>query len=196
VTESAAREARLAGIRSSTVSLESVERRRRQLWGIAFAVMASLAIGITLLGVDRAGTRDVTSLPGVRYGQPLMIIGLVAYLLEKEVHLRRLSLLLISERVAHEREQQRLAELLEVDRINTALASDVEYEVSRSLKSAIDHLRTVRRPQTASSPLHAHLVSVETQLEMTREKVETIVADHHAALYQLLRGEQPARTGD
>jgi hypothetical protein len=186
---SAIREARLAGMRdASRLSLESVERRRRQLWAIAFVVMASLTVSIALLGIDQTGARDVTRLPGVRYGQPLMIIGLVAYLLEKEVHLRRLSRLLIAERVAHEHQEARLTELLEVDRINAGLASEVEYEVSRSLGAAIERLRTVRHPETVASPLHTHLVSVEAQLEMIRERVERIVAHHHDALDRLLRG--------
>ena len=187
----AAREARLAGIRDrSTLSMQTVERRRRQLWGIAFVVMASLAIGITLLGSDPSRTSGLTRLPGIRYGQPLMIVGLFAYLVEKEAHLRRLSLLLVAERVVVEREQARLAELLEVDRINTGLASDVEYEVARSLSAVIERLRTVRARSTIASPLDATLASVETELETTSQTVEQIVAHHRAALDQLLRREQ------
>ncbi|TML91848.1 MAG: hypothetical protein E6G06_08595 [Actinobacteria bacterium] len=186
----AAREARLAGIRDrSTLSLQTVERRRRQLWGIAFVVMASLAIGITLLGAAPGATGGLTRLPGIRYGQPLMIVGLFAYLVEKEAHLRRLSLLLFAERVVVEREQARLAELLEVDRINTGLASDVEYEVARSLSAVIERLRTVRERHTMASPLDATLASVETELETTSQTVEEIVAHHRAALDQLLRRE-------
>jgi hypothetical protein len=197
ITQSAAREARLAGIRDgSTLSLQSVERRRRQLWGIAFVVMASLAIAITLLGTEQAGASGLTRLPGIRYGQPLMIVGLFAYLLEKEAHLRRLSLLLVAERVAVEREQGRLAELLEVDRINTALASDVEYEVARSLSGVIERLRTVRERRAIASPLDATLASVETELQATCQTVEQIVADHRASLDRLLRGEQGAAPHD
>ena len=190
ITQSTAREARLAGIRDgSTLSLRAVERRRLQLWGIAFVVMVSLALGITLLGAG-PGSGGLTRLPGIRYGQPLMIVGLFAYLVEKEAHLRRLSLLLIAERVSVEREQARLAELLEVDRINTGLASDVEYEVARSLSSVIERLRTVRQRGVIPSPLDATLASVETELETTSQTVEQIVADHRAALDQLLRSEQ------
>lgn len=192
-SQSAAREARLAGIRDrSTLSLQVVERRRRQLWGVAFVVTASLALGITLLGTDSGATSALTRLPGIRYGQPLMIVGLFAYLVEKEVHLRRLSLLLIAERVAVEREQGRLAELLEVDRINTGLASDVEYEVTRSLGAVIERLRTVRERRAIASPVDATLASVETELKTTCETVEQIVADHRAALDRLLRGDQDA----
>jgi hypothetical protein len=193
ITQSTAREARLAGIRDgSTLSLRAVERRRLQLWGIAFVVMVSLALGITLLGSGQPGSGGLTRLPGIRYGQPLMIVGLFAYLVEKEAHLRRLSLLLIAERVSVEREQARLAELLEVDRINTGLASDVEYEVARSLSSVIERLRTVRQRGVIPSPLDATLASVETELETTSQTVEQIVADHRAALDQLLRSEQGA----
>lgn len=196
-TTSAAREARLAGIRDhSTLSLQTVERRRRQLWGIAFVVMASLALGIALLGTDEARTSGLIRLPGIRYGQPLMIVGLFAYLVEKEAHLRRLSLLLIAERVTVEREQGRMAELLEVDRINTGLASDVEYEVTRSLGAVIERLRTVRERRAITSPVDATLASVEAQLETTCQTVEQIVADHRAALDQLLRGGQGAAQRD
>jgi hypothetical protein len=125
-----------------------------------------------------------------------MIVGLFAYLLEKEAHLRRLSLLLVAERVAVEREQGRLAELLEVDRINTALASDVEYEVARSLSGVIERLRTVRERRAIASPLDATLASVETELEATCRAVEQIVADHRAALDQLVRGEEGAAPTD
>jgi hypothetical protein len=192
-----AREARLAGIRDrSTLSLQAVERRRLQLWVIAFVVMASLALGITLLGTSMAGASGLTRLPGIRYGQPLMIVGLFAYLVEKEAHLRRLSLLLIAEGVAVEREQGRLAELLEVDRINTGLASEMEYEVARSLRAVIERLRTVRERNPIASPLDATLASVETQLTTTCQTVEQIVTDHHAALDQLLRREQGAAPED
>ncbi len=193
----AAKEARLAGIRKrSKLSLETVERRRLQLWGIAFVVMACLALGITLLGSDAAGPSTLTRLPGVRYGEPLMIVGLFAYLVEKEAHLRRLSLLLIAERVSVEREQGRLAELLEVDRVNTALASDMEYEVTRSLGAVIERLRTVRERRAIASPLDATLASVELELQTTCQTVEQIVADHRAALDLLLRGEPSAASDD
>src|SRR6266550_1202344 len=134
--------------------------------------------------VTQSAAREAR-LAGIRYGQPLMIVGLFAYLLEKEAHLRRLSRLLIAERVAVEREQERLAELLEVDRINTGLASDVEYEVARSLGVVIERLRTVRKRRATPSPLDATLASVETELEMMCETVEQIVAAHRAALDQL-----------
>jgi hypothetical protein len=196
LTASARREARLAGIRDpATVSLESIDRRRRQLWAVAFVVMATLAVAITLLGTERTDAGEFARLPGVRYGQPLMIMALVAYLVEKEAHLRRLSLLLIRERIEHEREQARLAELLEVDRINTAMASDVEYVVSRSLGAAIERLRALPRP-SGFSPRHSQLESIEAQLQMTREKVEQIVTDHRSTLDRLLRSAPSSLSPD
>src|SRR6266480_7450205 len=90
-----AREARVVGLRDfSTPSLEAVERRRWQLWTVAFVVMAALSAGLVLMA--SAGTTSVGlfKLLPVRIGLVLLTMAFSLYLFEKEVHLRRLTRLL------------------------------------------------------------------------------------------------------
>ena len=54
-----AREAKVVGLRDfSTPSLEAVERRRGQLWTVAFVVMAALAAGLVLMASSGATSRS------------------------------------------------------------------------------------------------------------------------------------------
>src|SRR5687768_4329554 len=95
-----AREARLVGIRDfKTPSLEAVERRRSELWTMAFLAMVGLAVGIVLMSVVGEETSSVVRLPGFRIGLVGLVGAVAVYVLEKERHLRRLTRLLMDERV-------------------------------------------------------------------------------------------------
>src|SRR5437588_7897633 len=118
-----AREAKVVGLRDfSTPSLEAVERRRWQLWMVAIVVMAALAAGLVLMA--SSGTKSpglFTHLP-VRVGLVLLTMGFALYVLEKEVHLRRMTRLLLDERVLTAALSNRLKELA-ADRKSTRLNS-------------------------------------------------------------------------
>jgi two-component system sensor histidine kinase KdpD len=107
------REARVVGLRDvSTPSLEAVERRRLQLW--ALTVVLLLAVSASVAGLSawrgQAGAAVVT--PGVlRVAVVLLSVAFGAYALEKELHLRRLSRLLLDERVLTTALTNRLHEL-------------------------------------------------------------------------------------
>src|SRR5438874_12884884 len=97
--EQLAREARVVGLRHfSTPSLEAVEQRRWQLWTVAFVVMAALSGGLVLMA--SAGNTSVALFKNVpvRVGLVLLTLAFAFYVLEKEVHLRRLTRLLLDER--------------------------------------------------------------------------------------------------
>src|SRR5947207_195057 len=119
-----AREARVVGLRDfSTPSLEAVERRRGQLWTVAFVVMASLAAGLVLMA--SAGSTSVglfKHLP-VRVGLVLVTMAFALYVLEKEVHLRRLTRLLLDERVLTAALSNRLKELAALVTVGKAVNS-------------------------------------------------------------------------
>jgi len=93
-------EARVAGLHDHAPSIEMVERRRLQLWSIMIVVMIS--VGLAALAISGA-TGNVSWVTG----QPLVLaggVGLLAvafciYAVEKEVHLHRLSRLLVDERL-------------------------------------------------------------------------------------------------
>src|SRR2546421_4303384 len=139
-----AREARVVGLRDfSTPSLEAVERRRWQLWTVAFVVMAGLSAGLVLMA--SAGSTSVglfKHLP-VRVGLVLLTMAFALYVLEKEVHLRRLTRLLLDERVltaALSNRLKELAALLDVGKaVNSAL--DLESVLGIILTSALELLQ-------------------------------------------------------
>ncbi len=93
-------EARVAGLHDHAPSIEMVERRRLQLWSIMILVM--IAVGLATLGVSGA-TGNVSWVTGepliLAGGVGLLAIGFSIYAVEKEVHLHRLSRLLVDERL-------------------------------------------------------------------------------------------------
>ena len=99
-----AHEARVVGLRQvTTPSLEAVERRRWQLWTVAFVVMASLAAGlVALLMLDRGdivGSVVAAVMVGVSLGSSgiglPITIGVVAEVLLRRASRRELLVLVI-----------------------------------------------------------------------------------------------------
>ncbi|MGH9017097.1 MAG: diguanylate cyclase domain-containing protein [Acidimicrobiales bacterium] len=120
------REARIVGIKGfSTPSLEAVDRRRSQLWTVAFAGLASMAAAVGLL--TSAGGHDLgfANRLGFRVGTVVLVVALAGYVMEKERHLRRLSTLLVNERVLGAALSNRLKELA------------VLYEAGKALNSVL-----------------------------------------------------------
>jgi diguanylate cyclase (GGDEF)-like protein len=106
------REARIVGIKNfSTPTLEAVDRRRSQLWTVAFAGLVCLAAAVALLSTNRGRHLGFASGAGFRTGTILLVIGLAVYVIEKERHLRRLAKLLVDERVLGAALSNRLKEL-------------------------------------------------------------------------------------
>src|SRR5207248_2312870 len=119
-----AREAKVVGLRDfSTPSLEAVERRRWQLWLVAFVVMASLAAGLVLMASAGATSVGLFKHLPVRVGLVLLTMAFSLYVLEKEVHLRRLTRLLLDERVLTAALSNRLKELAALLTVGRAVNS-------------------------------------------------------------------------
>src|SRR5207302_10182715 len=119
-----AREAKVVGLRDfSTPSLEAVERRRWQLWLVAFVVMAALAAGLVLMASSGASSVGLFKHLPVRVGLVLLTMGFALYVLEKEVHLRRLTRLLLDERVLTAALSNRLKELAALVTVGKAVNS-------------------------------------------------------------------------
>ncbi len=107
-----AEEARLVGLRGdSSPTLEAVDRRRSQLWTVSFAGLVCLAASLAVLASGDAIDLGVAGTAPFRIGTVLLVVALGAYVMDKERHLRRLSQLLISERVATAAMTDRLREL-------------------------------------------------------------------------------------
>jgi K+-sensing histidine kinase KdpD len=119
-----AREARVVGLRDfSTPSLEAVERRRWQLWTVAFVVMAALSAGLVLMASSGATSVGLFKHIPVRIGLVALTMAFALYVLEKEVHLRRLTRLLLDERVLTAALSNRLKELAALVTVGKAVNS-------------------------------------------------------------------------
>src|SRR4029077_15882875 len=119
-----AREAKVVGLREfSTPSLEAVERRRGPLWVVAFVVMAALAAGLVLMASSGASSVGLFKHLPVRVGLVLLTMAFALYVLEKEVHLRRLTRLLLDERVLTAALSNRLKELAALVTVGKAVNS-------------------------------------------------------------------------
>ena len=105
-------EARIVGIKGfSTPTLEAVDRRRSQLWTIAFAGLVCLAAAVSLLTSGVGHHLGFANRIGFRVGTVVLVIGLAVYVMEKERHLRRLATILVEERVLGAALSNRLKEL-------------------------------------------------------------------------------------
>ena len=119
-----AREAKVVGLRDfSTPSLEAVERRRWQLWMVAIVVMAALAAGLVLMASSGTKSPGLFKHLPVRVGLVLLTMGFALYVLEKEVHLRRMTRLLLDERVLTAALSNRLKELAALVTVGKAVNS-------------------------------------------------------------------------
>src|SRR5690348_234432 len=117
-------EARVAGIRKlSRPSMEAVERRRLQLWGVTIIVIVTMALAAAIASVARSS--DVEWLkPGVtRVAIISLALGFSAYAIEKEIHLHRLSRLLMDERVLSSALSNRLQQHSELTAAGRAVNS-------------------------------------------------------------------------
>src|SRR6202050_5862317 len=79
------REARIVGIKGfSTPSLEAVDRRRSQLWTVAFAGLASLAAAVGLLTSAGGHHLGFANQLGFRAGTVVLVLALAGYVMEEE----------------------------------------------------------------------------------------------------------------
>ena len=124
VRQELAREAKVVGLRDfSTPSLEAVERRRWQLWVVAIVVMAALAAGLVLMASSGAKSVGLFKHLPVRVCLVALTMGFALYVLEKEVHLRRLTRMLLDERVLTAALSNRLKELAALVTVGKAVNS-------------------------------------------------------------------------
>src|SRR5438552_11623983 len=138
-----AHEARVVGLRQvTTPSLEAVERRRWQLWTVAFVVMAALSAGLVLMASGGTTSVGLFKMLPVRVGLVLLTMAFSLYVLEKEVHLRRLTRLLLDERVLTAALSNRLKELAALMTVGQAVTSvlDTERVLDIILSSALELL--------------------------------------------------------
>jgi two-component system sensor histidine kinase KdpD len=138
------REARVVGLREfHAPSLEAVERRRLQLWVLTTILLVTVSLVVVALSVWPAIT-ETTLLPTpiLRIAIIVMSVAFCVYGLEKELHLHKLSRLLVDERVLSAALTNRLHEvslLLDAGKaINSVL--DLPLVLQTILRSAAELL--------------------------------------------------------
>jgi len=137
-------EARAGGIRDrATPSLEAVNRRRSELLATVFLALVGLAVAMVLLLLHGRPAGGLLHMAAFRIGLVGVTASLCLYVVDKERHLRRLTRLLLDERVLTGTLSNRLKELatlLDVGKaVNSAL--DQPTVLGIILSSAIDLLR-------------------------------------------------------
>jgi K+-sensing histidine kinase KdpD len=142
LSEGIRREARVVGLREFvSPSLETVERRRLQLWILTAILLITVSLVVVALSIWPAIPQaNLLPAPILRIAIIAMSVAFCAYALEKELHLHRLSRLLIDERVLSTALTNRLHEvslLLEAGKaINSVL--DLTLVLETILRSAIE----------------------------------------------------------
>ena len=144
VESSVRREAQIVGLRQVDVpTLEDVEHRRLHLWIVMVVIV--LAISAALAGMAAWGEpADGQSMRGtlLTFGVLALVAGFCAYSIEKELHLRRLTKVLVDERVLVTALASRLEELSVLLDAGQAMNAVLELEevLRRILDNALDLL--------------------------------------------------------
>lgn len=138
------KEARVVGLRGLQMpSLEAVERRRLQLWIVTAFLLVSIAVGAALLSLwPNTPVHSIVTPSVLRAAVVLVSIAFCAYAIEKEMHLRRLSHMLVDERVLTSALQNRLHEVSLLLDAGKAMNSVLELPsvLDSILRSAIELL--------------------------------------------------------
>ena len=145
----AAEVARAAGIRSGDQQLtqSQVDRRRTQLWTISLFVILSLSGTVALYWLSYESLPEQLQLASVSsYILVVLIVGLllsfIVYVVDKEIRLRRLSYLLVEERVLSAALSNRLSEISALSEVGKAINTtlDLHDVLNLILSSALDLL--------------------------------------------------------
>jgi len=144
VVERIRREARVVGLRDfRSPSLEAVEQRRMQLWIVTTILLVGVSTGTAVVSMWTGEPVQSWLTPSaLRMGIVLLSMGFCAYAIEKELHLRRLSRLLIDERVLTAALSNRLREVSHLLEAGKAMNSVLELGsvLDIILRSALDLL--------------------------------------------------------
>lgn len=130
IRERIGREARIVGLRQfHTPSLEAVEKRRLQLWVVTTIVLVAVSASMVLVSLWSELAERPWLTPGVmRVSILALAFGFSAYAIEKELHLRRLTRLLVDERVLTAALSNRLREIAALLEAGKVMNSVLELE--------------------------------------------------------------------
>ncbi len=138
------REARIAGLRDfRTPSLEAVERRRMQLWVLMTVALVGVAVTVVVVSMGPSVEAPaLLSAPVLHLSVVLLAGAFCAYMIEKEMHLGRLTHMLTDERVLTAALTNRLHEVTLLLEAGKAINAELELPavIETILRSATDLL--------------------------------------------------------
>ena len=110
--EAISREARRVGLRTPhDPTLRDIERRRMQVWSVSAVVLCGVSLILVISGSSQSAEPVFISQSALRIGMLLVVLAFPVYAFWKEVHLRRLSHLVIEHQVRNTALQSRIDEL-------------------------------------------------------------------------------------
>lgn len=172
------REARSAGLRDAgaeAIDLADVNRRRTELWALAVTVVTALAVLASFAPDRLPWFAEAAPTWTLRVTLAMLSIVFVAYVFEKEVHLRRLGELLVEERVRHGIERLRVAQLTELDQLKSQFLSTVSHELKTPLTSIIGSASLLQRATLDAAERHEFLASIDRQARRLAQMVEQLL---------------------
>ena len=172
-------EARASGLRhSGDASLESVERRRFQLWMVVLGILVAITLTLVLLSIGDDGKKS-SWLASPLVGACVLVLILIfsAYVVEKEMALRRLTRLLIRQHVEVGQRvlSERVAELVKVNRMKTEFAATVSHELRTPLTSILGSVITLRNLELSEDEEEEFLDAIERQGRRLLRLIEEVL---------------------
>ena len=184
------RAARTSGMRAGVLpSLEQVERRRFELWLVSTGLLIALCAALGILSLWPANDiRDLVRRPEVRYGLFGLAVVVSAYSVEKEMSLRRVSRLLVDERLLTTALSSRLHEITTLLDAGRAVNSTLELDrvLSSILSGATDLL-----PATHGRVLLLQDGKLELVAEAGTHDIDVHLAD--SVVERVVQSHQPLR---
>jgi diguanylate cyclase (GGDEF)-like protein len=190
VTDDLERAAHRSGMRAGVLpSLEQVERRRFELWLVSTGLLIALTAALGILSLWPAeDIHDLLARPEVRYGMFGLAVIVSAYSVEKEMSLRRVSRLLVDERMLTTALSSRLHEITTLLDAGRAVNSTLELDrvLSSILSGATDLL-----PATHGRVLLLEDGKLELAAEAGTHEGDVDLAD--AVVQRVVETHQPLR---
>ena len=121
-------QARIAGLGVDTPTLEAVERRRIQLWGVAILTLMGVS-AILLLGRATTSAFNWSSNVQLQTSLVALVVGMAVYVADRERRLRVVTRLLVEERALTAALVQRLTEVRTLLGVAKAMNSSLGLDV-------------------------------------------------------------------
>lgn len=182
------RVARRAGISRKVASVETIDARRVQLWAIVSAVLVGLGLMMAVLSVrtgDDSIRTVITAQPAFRFGLVLVLAGFAGYIFEQERQLRRLTRLLVEERITVDVERSRAAWLTETDRLKSDFVTTVDRDLSGALDRLAETVTLIQHGARDGAEREAYVRLLVHDVENARTLLGRAVVDHDHAMIDL-----------